>query len=150
MKKPIHLPREQNGAALVIGLLLLTVITLLAITGMNSASTELVMAGNEQYRTSAFEASEAGIEQALSTLQLVPLDGTPRNVPATLLPGSTTDRYATTTTHMGVVNIVSGASMNKFIAHYFEINSVGTSARNAQSVHAQGAYYLSAAPSGGP
>jgi type IV pilus assembly protein PilX len=148
--KSLNIPRKQQGAALIIGLLLLTVITLLAITGMNSASTEIVMAGNEQYRANAFEAAESGIEQALSTLQLVPTDGTPRALGPTPVPGSATDNYSTVTTHMGVVSIVSGASMNKFIAHYFEIQSAGTSARNASAAHAQGAYYLTAAPVGGP
>ena len=39
----------ERGAALVIGLVLLLILTLLAVTGMNTATTELVMAGNEQY-----------------------------------------------------------------------------------------------------
>ena len=43
-------PARQRGAALVIGLLLLLVLTLLAVSGMSSASVELIMAGNEQYR----------------------------------------------------------------------------------------------------
>jgi type IV pilus assembly protein PilX len=68
---------KQQGAALVIGLVLLVVLTLLAVTGMNTASSELLMAGNEQYRQNAFQASEAGIEQALSDLPTVPQSGTP-------------------------------------------------------------------------
>ena len=39
---------SQRGAALVIGLLLLLVLTVLAISGMNSASVEFLMAGNDQ------------------------------------------------------------------------------------------------------
>ncbi len=57
--------REQSGAALVIALLLLLVLTLLAVSGMGSAAVEFVMAGNEQYHTRAFQASETGIAQAL-------------------------------------------------------------------------------------
>ncbi len=57
----------QRGAALVIGLLLLLVLTILAVSGMNSASLEFVMAGNEQYRANAFSAAEAGIERTLDS-----------------------------------------------------------------------------------
>ena len=52
---------QQRGAALVIGLLLLLVLTILAVSGMNSASMEFVMAGNDQFRANAFTAAEAGI-----------------------------------------------------------------------------------------
>jgi hypothetical protein len=55
----------ERGAALVVGLLLLTVLTLLAISGMTTASLELRMAGNEQYLERAFQAAEAGIERAI-------------------------------------------------------------------------------------
>ncbi|PZN33189.1 MAG: pilus assembly protein PilX, partial [Proteobacteria bacterium] len=46
-------------------MLLLLVLTLLAISGMNTASLELVMAGNTQYRQNAFQAAENGIERSL-------------------------------------------------------------------------------------
>lgn len=59
-------PGRQNGAALVIGLLLLLVLTILAISGMTTASLELQMAGNEQYQERAFQAAEAGIERAIA------------------------------------------------------------------------------------
>ena len=74
-------PARQRGAALVIGLILLVILTLLAITGMNTASTELVMAGNEQYRQHAFQASATGIEQAITVLPSVPQTAAPTVVP---------------------------------------------------------------------
>src|SRR5262245_51029290 len=64
---PYILPR-QRGAALVIGLMLLVILTLLAVTGMNTASTELAMAGNEQYQLKAIQASQTGVEQALTVV----------------------------------------------------------------------------------
>jgi type IV pilus assembly protein PilX len=57
---------RQDGAALVVGLILLLVLTLLAITGMSVATLELRMAGNEQYQERAFQAAEAGLERAIS------------------------------------------------------------------------------------
>lgn len=57
---------RQSGAALVVGLLLLLVLTILAISGMTTATLELQMAGNEQYQERAFQAAEAGLEQAMA------------------------------------------------------------------------------------
>lgn len=58
--------RKQNGAALVVGLMLLVVITVLAVSGMNTATTELAMARNDQNYENAFQAAETGLEQALA------------------------------------------------------------------------------------
>ena len=57
--------QQQQGAALVVGLILLVVITVLAISGMNTATTELAMARNDQNYENAFQAAETGLEQAL-------------------------------------------------------------------------------------
>lgn len=57
---------KQQGAALVVGLMLLVVITVLAISGMNTATTELAMARNDQAYENAFQAAENGLETALS------------------------------------------------------------------------------------
>jgi len=56
----------QRGAALVIGLILLVVVTVLAISGMNTATTELALARNDQNYESAFQAAETGLEFALA------------------------------------------------------------------------------------
>jgi type IV pilus assembly protein PilX len=63
--KMLHSHKKQQGAALVIGLILLVVITVLAISGMNTATTELAMARNDQNYENAFQAAETGLEQAL-------------------------------------------------------------------------------------
>lgn len=57
---------RQQGAALVVGLILLVVITVLAISGMNTATTELAMARNNQNSENAFQAAETGLESALA------------------------------------------------------------------------------------
>lgn len=58
--------RRQQGAALIIGLILLVVITVLAVSGMNTATTELAMARNDQFAENAFQAAETGLETALA------------------------------------------------------------------------------------
>jgi type IV pilus assembly protein PilX len=61
----VNRPKGSRGAALVIGLLLLLVLTVLAITGLSTATLELRMAGNQQYQKRAFQFAEAGVEQAI-------------------------------------------------------------------------------------
>jgi type IV pilus assembly protein PilX len=62
----VGLSRTQNGAVLVIGLLLLVIITILAVSGMNTATTELIIARNNQSFENAFQAAEYGLEQAIA------------------------------------------------------------------------------------
>ena len=58
--------KRQQGAALIVGLLLLVVITILAVSGMNTATTELAMARNNQTYENVFQAAETGLENALA------------------------------------------------------------------------------------
>ena len=62
----LKFPGRQDGAALIVGLILMVVITILAISGMNTATTELAMARNDQSYENAFQAAETGLEMALS------------------------------------------------------------------------------------
>lgn len=147
MGRDASLPRRQQGAALVIGLLLLMVITLLAIAGMNSSSVELIMAGNTQYHQKAFQASEVGIEQTIVSGGFVPgsADELQSDVP---VPGSAPDAYSTTLqSDLGgaAQPAIWGNSWNSFSTYHFQISSVGTSARNAQANHLQGIAVLAPA-----
>ena len=63
--------KKQQGAALVVGLMLLVVITVLAISGMNTATTELALVRNDQASETAFQAAETGLATALSRGQFV-------------------------------------------------------------------------------
>jgi hypothetical protein len=55
----------QSGSALVVGLLLLSLITLLGLAGASAAQVELQLARNEQFRENAASAASAGIEIAI-------------------------------------------------------------------------------------
>jgi type IV pilus assembly protein PilX len=68
--------KRQQGAALVVGLILLVVITVLAVSGMNTATTEIAMARNDQNYENAFQAAETGIEAALGQGAFNTLAGT--------------------------------------------------------------------------
>ncbi len=76
MNKRIN-SKKQDGAALVIGLILLVVITVLAISGMSTATTELAMARNDQYSENAFQAAEQGLAIVLGQGTFNTLAGAP-------------------------------------------------------------------------
>jgi len=138
----------QSGAALVVGLILLVVLTLLAVSGMNTASTELRMAGNEQYRKRAFEASEAGIERSIAVGPFNP-NAPPAAVAATPIdPAMPDDQYTLLITPAGSTAAPLGYSLKTFSAEHFTIQSQGTSFRqgtsyqNAAATHLQGLFLV--------
>jgi type IV pilus assembly protein PilX len=129
--------RNQRGAALVVGLILLLVLTVLAISGVNSASLEFFMAGNEQFHQNAFQAAETGIERALAVGTYNP------GAAAQTINGNNTatDAYtATITPQLGGAPqpAIWGNSWNSFSTYHFEVGSTGTATRNARSVNTQG------------
>jgi type IV pilus assembly protein PilX len=139
---------RQSGAALVVGLILLVVLTLLAVSGMNTASTELRMAGNEQYRKRAFEASEAGIERSIATGPFNP-NAPPTAVAATPIDAAMPDdQYSLLITPAGSTAAPPGYSLKAFSAEHFTIQSQGFSFRqgstyqNAASTHTQGLFLV--------
>lgn len=58
--------KSQHGAALVMALVILLILTLLGVTAMGTSSLEEKMAGNIQEATRAFEAGESGLNKALN------------------------------------------------------------------------------------
>lgn len=133
---------RQSGAALVVGLLLLLVLTVLAISGVNTSSLNLIMAGNTQYSQSAFQAAESGIEAAMAGNEFNPDPNLAlekqENVPVGDLAKATT---TTTPQLCGAPQpALPGSSLDAFSTYHFEIDSTGTSlrrgatARNVQAI----------------
>ena len=144
---------QQRGAALVIGLILLVVITLLAVVGMNISNTELASATSEQLRLRAFNAAETGIEARLQTLRTdattssVPDVRDPvavENAPLNTVTDEATDTYSTITTYRGEGSMLSRYSAGTFVGFHYSVESTGRSMRNAESVHTAGAFIVNA------
>ena len=143
--RPIASRRAQRGAALVVGMLLLLVLTLLAISGMNTASLELAMAGNLQYRENAFRAAETGVEQALVLGMFNPGDP-PQRLPetegeTTPIRDTTADAFSATITPQldgAAQPALWGSSWDSFSTYHFEVQSNGESVRNAVATTVQG------------
>jgi type IV pilus assembly protein PilX len=151
-------PLRQRGAALVIGLILLLVLTVLGITGVVTAALELQMSGNTQFQERSFQAAEYGIEQAINSPSLsttyvytnklnVPASGSNPSVPST-----TSDNYKYSlyydTTSAGTPVPGGGYSLGTGLeAYHFVVQSTGASARGAQDTHTQSFYILGPAGS---
>ena len=65
----LHL-KQHDGMALVVGLILLALMTVMAITGFNIGRTSLDIVGNMQGRQEVIGAANSAIQEALSTTRL--------------------------------------------------------------------------------
>ncbi|NJD32769.1 MAG: hypothetical protein FIB04_12895 [Gammaproteobacteria bacterium] len=145
--------RGQCGTALVICMLLLLVLSLVGIAGLVTATLELRMAANAQYRERAFQAAEYAIEQAMSATDLGTAQTvlSPKRVPASgpppAVPGSSTDTYSYRLyydTAAGPTPIPGGhaGQGTNLMAYHFIVEAAGFSAKGASDTHVQGFYLL--------
>jgi len=73
-----HSPRRgQGGAALIVGLIMLLLITLAVTAGFTLSNTNLKSVGNMQNRNEAVAASNRAIEEVAASLLLPGVDGSP-------------------------------------------------------------------------
>ncbi len=139
--------KRQQGAVLIVGLLLLVVITILAVSGMNTATTELAMARNDQTYENAFQAAETGLENALA-LEIFSTAG-----PVVITPPTTTYEVVTATINFEDSTLVpdkafslgagSGVAAYHFLATSraeYRMDPGNVTDRDATAVHTQAFY----------
>lgn len=144
--KCIQTRNSQSGAALIVGLLLLLVLTLLAVSSVNTSSLELTMAGNSQMQENAFQAAETGIEQAMFTGIFNPANLVPPAATAGTVTGSTETYSALISTQLSGTPqpALWGNSWNSFVTYHFEVRSSGsTTVRASQAINNQGVAVIS-------
>jgi type IV pilus assembly protein PilX len=130
-------PRSaQAGATLIVGLVLLLVLTVVGVSGMNTATMEIAMAANTQYQQDAFQLAEDGIDIAIGTRAYS--TDVPRTVDWLGTPGA--DRRAIITYRMNTD--AWGSSSGELAAFHFDVQSVGQGPRNASSQHTQSFYVV--------
>jgi len=145
--------KKEAGAALIIGLLLLLVLTVLAITGITTATLELQMAGNQQYQERAFQAAETAIEQAIETATFnttAPHTVTDQRVSADDADNEDTYSFTMEFDSETGATLVPGGGYSLgtgFQAYHFDILAEGSSERGARSEHVQSVYVIG--PGGG-
>jgi type IV pilus assembly protein PilX len=134
---PIPSRAREHGAALVVGLVMLLVLTLLGVSGMNTATLELVMANNTQAQQTAFQAAETAIDLAVGNGTYV------TSVPTNLLSGgSRSVMNCVTTTPVPDIAFSMGAPSGSAQAYHFDVVAVGTGPRNAIATHNQSFYVV--------
>jgi type IV pilus assembly protein PilX len=140
---------RQQGAALVVGLIVLLVMTMLGVASMGSMTSELRMAANVQIRNTAFQAASAAIEDAKVDPGITWLDPAGYVVGAAIAtqPGTynATDSQAQATiVFSGCKTVVAGDSLtaeggSQFLVHEIQVtgdalgttsNVIGTSTQS--------------------
>lgn len=134
--------QRQSGAALVVGLVLLLVMTLLGVSGMSTATLELTMAGNAQAQQTAFQAAETGIDIAIS--QATFSTSTPSVVPVTPVGDGETEAVTTfrETTPVPDLAFSLGVGASSVQAYHFDVVAEGRGPRSARSTHTQSFYVI--------
>jgi type IV pilus assembly protein PilX len=132
---------RQGGAALVIGLILLLVLTILAISGVVTSTLELRMVGNQQQQENAFQAADSAIEIAIATEPYstsVTQPGT-----GTLPNGDSYEYELRFADESSLPTVPTGFSLGSGLqAYHFEVESTGSSTGGASSTHTQGFYVV--------
>lgn len=119
---------RQSGAALVVALIILLVLTLLGVSAMNTTSLEEKMAANSQEFNRAFQAADSGVAAAYRKVNTTNLtapqtDGTPAlTISGTAASGA---RYVARYVESSNPPLNSGYDPTSFKAYYFDVQSTG-------------------------
>jgi hypothetical protein len=141
---PCH---RQNGTALVMSLVILTILTILGMASMSTSSLEVKMSGNAQATTQARSAAESGLDAMVNSItQLDP----------TTTVGPTLYNYGAGNASVSINFIESdplgrgndcgsGNSSQNFQVSNFDVASTGTTALGGRSTVHQGLCQVGAA-----
>ncbi len=138
------LPGRQQGAALVIGLILLLVLTILAVSGVFTSTMELRMVRNTQSQERAFQAAEVAIEDALAN----PVLSTSAvfNQATIAVPNAPGDTYSYQMAFVGAAPLGTGMTGysigTAFQTYHFQVDAAGTGPDNAAAQHTQSFYVV--------
>lgn len=138
---------NQGGAALVIGLVLLLIVTILAISGVFTANMELRMVRNTQSQERAFQAAEVAVEDALANPVLstsAPFAQATIAVPNS--PYADPDDYSYTLQFVGQTPLGTGMTGfsigTAFQSYHFQVDTTGNGPDNALAQHTQSFYVV--------
>ena len=144
-------PQRQQGAALVVGLLMLLALTLIGVTNMGMNTMELRMAANAQNKAHAFQAAEAGVEDGIRQTNFNNISGVQTLNPVTFTDGdgNVVGQATITSEHQDFtagIRCPGGQSFESVRCNNFEIRATGVHARsNAESRQVQGVFTLAPA-----
>jgi type IV pilus assembly protein PilX len=137
-------PGRQRGAALVVGLILLVVLTILAVSGVFTSTMELRMVRNAQSQERAFQAAEVAIEDALANPVLS--TSVDFNQDEIAVPNSPGDQYSYGLQFVGQSPLGTGMTGysigSAFSSYHFQVDATGTGPDNALAEHTQSFYVI--------
>ncbi|MCP4002043.1 MAG: hypothetical protein GY727_14125 [Gammaproteobacteria bacterium] len=138
----------QSGAALIVSMVLLLVLTILAISTMRTASLEIAMAGNAQFADKAFQLAEMGLDQHIAVAR------EPENAGICDIPDDTAvtacdlvdedvaemdGSFTTESVYVSDTNCPGGNTIGEFTSYNFQVQSTGqTDSAGAVSQHTLG------------
>ena len=137
-------PCSQQGAALVIGLILLLVLTVLAVSGVFTSTMELRMVRNSQSQERSFQAAEVAVEDALAN----PVLSTSAvfNQATTAVPNVPGDTYSYRMSFVGNAPLGTGMTGysigTAFQTYHFQVDATGNGPDSAVSNHTQSFYVV--------
>ncbi|MDH5516206.1 MAG: PilX N-terminal domain-containing pilus assembly protein [Gammaproteobacteria bacterium] len=123
--------QKQRGIALVIGLVMLMILTIMGVSSMSNTTLQLKIARNTQEQNIAFQTALAGIDFAISNADLTNQD-TPQAfnyvMPVSALTASGT------TTYLGCTRVFGGSIDRAGSQNVFQTISTGLSPSGSRSV----------------
>ena len=137
---------RQSGAALIVGLILMLVLTVLGVAGMSVSVFGLTMASNAQFEQATFQAAENGVDFTIENANL--------NTTTTqnFNPAYSDGRYTATTemTWQGTTPYLHssfsiGEDDGAVAAYHFDVVSTAAGPDGAHSVHTQ-SFYIAGPP----
>jgi type IV pilus assembly protein PilX len=135
---------RQQGAALVVGLILLLVLTILAVSGVLTSTMELRMVRNAQTQERAFQAAEVAVEDALAN----PVLSTSAvfTQATTAVPSGYGGTYSYQLQFVGQTPLGTGMTGfsigSAFQSYHFQVDATGNGPDNALSQHTQSFYVV--------
>jgi len=136
--------QRQQGAALVVGLILLLVLTILAVSGVFTSNMELRMVRNTQSQERAFQAAEVAIEDALANPVLS--TSAAFNQGDTAVPNSDPDLYSYQLQFVGQTPLGTGTTGysigTAFQSYHFQVEATGNGPDSALAEHTQSFYVV--------
>jgi type IV pilus assembly protein PilX len=155
-------PATQRGAALIIGLILLLILTILAVSGVFTSTLELRMVGNQQQQERVFQVADIDIERAIASAPLSTSqpwdhcqekgealgDCDPTVITAGGVPMGQYEFTVEFDSGSSLPTVPTGYSLGSgFQAFHFVAQSTGSNDTGATSTHTQGFYIVG--PGGG-
>jgi hypothetical protein len=119
---------SESGTALVVGLMLLTLVTLLGLAGASAAHVERLLAQHQDFRENADSAASAGIEIAMRAIVNSPDPGSVPTRLAEPMPG-VDDRFEVTIRFAGLETGLPQAPGAHVAGAHFDVVSTGYSGR---------------------